>query len=271
MHGSFTGAVWLDEWTTLDMAQYVLLNALTYNSMQFIVSGDANQMGACFSSFRGIPIDMDQIGQSQFFHDLCGGTRCILTECKRSDKDLFDWYTSISEGGSRFEMDVKEQVKQAKRDFPHKDHARWHLCISHAKRKAINRRAMLRLTPADAVFYPRVAAPGMTSEPQDLWLWPGTQVYACTRSVTKGLRNGMLYTVEAVGDTTVLEGGISLSREEVSKYLRPSFAQTYQSSQGLTLEGRVQLCESGHKHFTSRMLLMGLSRARGAELVQVCD
>ena len=96
-------------------------------------------------------------------------------------------------------------------------------------------------------------------------------MFACTRSVTKGLRNGILYTVEQVGDTTVLEGGISLTKEEVSKYLRPSWAQTYASSQGLTLEGRVQLCDSGHKHFTSRMLLMGLSRARGNALVQVCD
>ena len=271
MHGSFTGAVWLDEWSTLDMQQYCLLNALTYNSTQFIVSGDQNQMGACFSSFRGVPIDADQIGQSQFFFDLCGGTRCILTECMRSDKALFDWYTSLSEGGSRFELDIKEQVKQAKRHFPRRDHARWHLCISHAKRKAINRREMLRLKPVDAVFYPRVACPGMTSESQDLWIWPGCQLFACTRSVTRMLRNGMLYTILEVGDTTILEGGISLTKEEVSKYLRPSWAQTYHSSQGLTLEGRVQLCDGGHKHFTSRMLLMGLSRARGAELVQVCD
>ena len=96
-----------------------------------------------------------------------------------------------------------------------------------------------------------------------------SQVYACTRSVTKGLRNGMLYAVESVGDSTVLEGGIGLSKEEVSKYLRPSFAQTYHSSQGLTLEGRVQLCDSTHQHFTTRMLLMGMSRGRSADLVQV--
>ena len=72
----------------------------------------------------------------------------------------------------------------------------------------------------------------------------------------------MLYAVEVVGDATTLEGGISLSKEEVSKYLRPSFAQTYHSSQGLTLEGKVKL---------SCSRLMGLNRARGAELVQVCD
>ena len=48
VHGWFTGAVWLDESSTLDMQQYVLLNTLTYNATQFIVSGDANQMSACF-------------------------------------------------------------------------------------------------------------------------------------------------------------------------------------------------------------------------------
>ena len=89
--------------------------------------------------------------------------------------------------------------------------------------------------------------------------------------MTKGLRNGMLYTVVSVGGKTELEGGIALTKEEVSKYLRPSFAQTHHSSQGLTLNGRVQLCDSMNKHFSSRMLLMGLSRARAADLVQVVD
>jgi hypothetical protein len=110
----------------------------------------------------------------------------------------------------------------------------------------------------------------MTCASQDMWVWPGMQLFACVRSVTKGLRNGLLYSVEAVGETLTV-GGATLSLEEASKWLRPSFAQTYASSQGLTLEGRVQLCDSGHKNFTTRMLLMGLSRARGSDLVQVCD
>ena len=104
-------------------------------SAKFIISGDGAQMGACFSTFRGVPVDADQIGQSQFFFDLRGGTRCILTECKRSDKALFDWYTSISEGGSRYELELKDKVKQARRDFRWRGQARWHLCISHAKRR----------------------------------------------------------------------------------------------------------------------------------------
>jgi hypothetical protein len=104
-----------------------------------------------------------------------------------------------------------------------------------------------------------------------MWVWKGFEAFACLRSVTKGLRNGMLYTVEDVQENSLKVGGATLTLEEASKYLRPSFAQTYASSQGLTLEGRVQLCDSGHRMFTSRMLLMGLSRARSFDLVQVCD
>ena len=78
----------------------------------------------------------------------------------------------------------------------------------------------------------------------------------------------MLYTVDAVGETTLV-GGIPLDKEQASRWLRPSFAQTYHSSQGLTLEGRVELCDTSSPRFTSRMLLMGLSRSTAANIVQL--
>ena len=74
-----------------------------------------------------------------------------------------------------------------------------------------------------------------------------------------------------MGETTRLSGDITLDKEQASRWLRPSFAQTYHSSQGLTLEGRVELCDVTSPRFTSRMLLMGLSRARGADLVQLAN
>ena len=268
--GGFNGGcVWLDEYTTLDAQQFCYLNVLRYGSTQFLVSGDPNQMGAPFSTYRGVPVDVDQIRQSEFFFHLCGGTRCVLTTCMRSDAALYDWYTSLSEGGARAHLDVAQQVREARAAFPVGGTARWNLVVSHQRRKQVNRREMLRLKPADAEFYPIVSAPGMTSEPQDMWLWPGAQVYACCRSVQRGLRNGMLYTVEAVGETTRLVGDITLSKEQTSRWLRPSFAQTFHSSQGLTLYGRVELCDTSSPRFTSRMLLMGLSRSTAATCVQV--
>ena len=118
---------------------------------------------------------------------------------------------------------------------------------------------------------PRVLTTGQTNAPQDMWIRPGMELFACVRSVTRGLRNGMLYTLESVQEKSLIIGGATLTFEEASMWLRPSFGQTYASSQGLTLEGPVQLCDSGHRNFTSRMLLMGMSRARSYDLVQVCD
>ena len=86
MHGSFSGAVWLDEWTALDMTQCTLLNALTYNGTRFIISGDRNQMGACFSTFRGVPSDADQIGQSLFFFIFAGAHDVSLQSAKEAVK-----------------------------------------------------------------------------------------------------------------------------------------------------------------------------------------
>ena len=73
---------------------------------------------------------------------------------------------------------------------------------------------MLRFKPADSVFYPRVDAPGMTSEPQDMFLWPNIQVCACTRSLTNSLRYITIYSIVSVGEDTVLDGDF-LTKEEV--------------------------------------------------------
>ena len=135
IHGSgfHGGCIWLDEYTTLDCQQFCYLNVLRYGSTQFLVSGDPNQLGAPFSTFRGVPVDADQIRQSEFFFHLCGGTRCLLTTCMRSDAELYDWYTSLSEEGSRAHMDVAHQVKEARAAFPVRGPARWHLTVSASR------------------------------------------------------------------------------------------------------------------------------------------
>ena len=129
---------------------------------------------------------------------------------------------------------------------------------------------MLKHKPENAVLYPKVCDTGMTCETQDLWLWVGCQVYACCRSVVKGLRNGALYTVQTVGDVTTLEdNGHSFSASEVSKYFRCSYAQTYASSQGATLDGIVELLDVDSPHFTTKALFMAMSRARDVHLLQI--
>ena len=59
INGSFAGGgIWLDEHTVLDVQQYTLLNAMYFGeNTQLIKSDNHAQMGACFPTFRGVPIE----------------------------------------------------------------------------------------------------------------------------------------------------------------------------------------------------------------------
>ena len=49
-----------------------------------------------------------------------GGARLTLTESKRSDQVLFDWYSSLAVGGSRYGLPWEEVLAQARAAFPAK-------------------------------------------------------------------------------------------------------------------------------------------------------
>ena len=44
-----------------------------------------------------------------------------------------------------------------------------------------------------------------------MWVWPGLDLLGCVALEKNGIRNGVAYTIEALGEDTVkLEGGIEL-------------------------------------------------------------
>ena len=103
--------------------------------------------------------------------------------------------------------------------------------------------------------------------------------------VSKVVKNGMFYKVKAIHDLVAkqgsgfnfeaennpenveFEGGIKLPLKFVARNMRLVHALTIQSSQGRTLPGRVEIIS--HKRFTRKHLMICLSRAEKACLVQV--
>ena len=78
-----------------------------------------------------------------------------------------------------------------------------------------------------------------------------------------------LLSVEAADeDKVVLDTGLVLSHQHCSTSLRLAHALTFASSQGLTLQGRVQL-ETRSRHLTTRHLYVGISWATRHDLVEV--
>ena len=81
-----------------------------------------------------------------------------LLECRRSDAELFDFYSSLIAGGSRFELVVA--VREAKELLTYDGPAEHNLVISHQKRIKLNRELNQQLAPMGAI---RLEVSGMAS------------------------------------------------------------------------------------------------------------
>jgi hypothetical protein len=196
-----------------------------------------------------------------------------LTTCRRSDVELFAFYSSIIAGGSRYELTLPELVRQAKATFTSGSSARFNLVISHQRRLRINRELNQQEAPPGAV---RLEVTGKASQgngAQTMLLWPGLQLIGSVSAEKKGVRNGCLYTVAAVGDGKVSLAGLEavFTYEQVKLWLRLSYAQTYASCQGTEFDGTLVLWDVAHRFFTKRHLFVGLSRAKFAAAVGVKD
>lgn len=274
LHGACNAdVIWIDEISQIDAALWAQLNKLTYTKVRWLLSGDFAQFPALFSSFRGCPVPEDAFERSNLLHRLCDGNCVTLTECRRSDAELFEWYSSLIPGGARFVTPLPEVLAEARARFAFAGRARHNLVIAHRRRVQLNRELNRHFAPESGTVFLRVEPQrGQLNAAQSMWLWPGIELLGCCQAEKKGIRNGVLYTVESIDqeqEQVCLAGGLELSFQQVKAWLRLSFAQTYASCQGSEFEGTLRLHDTAHLHFTRRHLFVGLSRARAAELVSV--
>ena len=102
---------------------------------------------------------------------------------------------------------------------------------------------------------------------QSFWVWPGQKLIGTAGSRT--IRNGCLYTVEAVDPDAIAlvgEGKVTFAQ---TGCLRLAHAQTYASCQGTEFPGSLALWDCDSKHFTMRHLFVALSRATVAGNIAV--
>jgi hypothetical protein len=107
-----------------------------------------------------------------FFRQLCGSTRLRLTECRRSDARLFDFYSRIPDSP----LSVPGLVQLARRAFPVIDGvATVNLVTSHQLRVLLNSGLMEVYKPADQECFWAQPGPSKAEDncPQAMWLWKG--------------------------------------------------------------------------------------------------
>jgi hypothetical protein len=212
----------------------------------------------------------------------------ILTQCRRSDSELFGWYSSLVAEpiGTRHAAPIAENAALARAKFtedravgfiPGTRLSPANLVISHRSRVVLNRLC----NEADVTGHPDAELFSMedfgiepqpgTNNPQDAWFWPGQRVVACSKG--RKLRNGLEYTILELGaKVTVQADGeepVLLKRAEFFRCMRLRYAVTYASAQGLTIRSLLALHDTGHKYFDWRKLYVGLSRATAVDKVIV--
>ena len=179
---------------------------------------------------------------------------------------IFDFLTWMRVDEPR-EQSLAEALQAARERFPRQGEPDVSLVISHAHRIRINARDNRRLAPAGAVTIEYSGTgPTTTNMPQTMRVWPGLKLIGAGGRVTKGI---YVHVAEVGPEKIVLDGGDSFTHAALLKHTRLCHAITYASCQGLTLEGRVFLCDTESPHFTLRHLYVGTSRATSSELLSV--
>jgi hypothetical protein len=287
-----TGAntIWVDEVSMLDIVLLQDLNHASFREdppIQWILSGDFNQYQPFFNTFLGQPVRA-AFSDSALHHSLSSGRRLVLTECRRSDSELFDWYASLVAEplGSRHRTPLCETVAQARARFTPDRAVGFiqgtllapaNLVIAHKSRELLNRLC----NEAEAPRHPdaeRFTLEEFGAEPhpgvnnlQDAWFWAGMRVVACSKG--RKLRNGLEYTIVDLGPKVTVQADgeepVLLKRAEFFRCMRLRYAVTYASAQGLTIRTLLALHDTGHQFFAWRKLYVGLSRATGADHVVV--
>ena len=172
--------IWVDEISQLDIELITALNRLTYTNVKFLISGDFNQFSPLGNSFRGAPIADDAFEHSNLLHRMAGGNRLTLTECRRSNPELFNFYTRLIPGGDLYNPPLGVAVNLARQQFKYEGVCDLNLTLSHRKRIAINRRVNLHKKPSDSVFMPCPKLERLSQNaPQEMWLWKGLELLGC--------------------------------------------------------------------------------------------
>jgi hypothetical protein len=184
--------------------------------------------------------------------------RLTLTQCMRSDVQLFSFYASLIPGGSRFSQPLVDVLAEARATFCRPGPAQHNLCISHRKRHQLNKEANERLRLAHPAVYVK-GDPGM-------WIWPGLVLFGSSGG--RRTRNGLAYEVESVGEDSLVAGGVKLPFANLAATMRLPWAQTLASCQGTEFQSTLAIHDTDNPHFTRRHLFVALSRAK--EACNVC-
>ena len=279
--GKLPDVILIDEISLLGLNLWTAVATMYLTKkVQIILAGDLFQLDPPKNTWCGSPVVRHALKKSDLLFQLAGGNHCFFYQNLRSDETIFKFAMSLRD----MQAVLSERLAAAKELFPPQlgstDTA---LTLSHFKREMYNCEINLKKKPEDAIY---LELPGIKTrddcQPQAMWIWPGMNVIGHTKPCC----NSQLYTVDSITDSKVVlntiesakangevptSGQVFVNRIMAPNIFRMAFAMTYMKSQGITLKGRVALCDVHHEHFTIEHLNLGVTRATHSSLVEIRD
>ena len=265
LNGAVSAQVlWIDEVFQTECSLMTQLAKLPHR-VAWIMSGDPEQFGPVHDSWRGCHVKPGAFQNSTFFGGKCGGYRLRLTACRRSDTQLFEYYSSLIRGGSRFQLDLREVLADARQRFVFDGPARHNVCVSHRHRKKLNAQLGNHFKPAGARYLK-----GSSPHEESTWVYPGAPLIGCSSGQRSKIQNNVTYEVAALTEGGVaLVGGARLTDAQVLSWTRPAWARTIASIQGTEFDEELRIWDTRNPHFTMKHLYVCLSRAKDCSKLHV--
>ena len=256
---------------------------------KFVFFGDFQGQFDAFADRWRYPAE--NIESSPLLHEFCAGLKLEISEYRRGkDQALFDFFFSMYGY-----TDVAKMVTESRRRYPAACDPMQNplvLCVSHVKRREVNRIQNARVAPAGATlleYDDSVPVKGTTMQPQSMRVWEGIELIGCPRGSGQklGIVQGVMYHVTTVSEDTLtvvmqteyrrdpelVQAGeeATLPLAEVCTQLRPAHALCYYTAQGRSISRPMVLLDTSHQHFSVRALIVGLSRATHGDLLHIGD
>jgi hypothetical protein len=284
------------EASMISMSLWGLIAQLKFTGNIVVVLGDFD------GQFGPIGEDnSDDLPFSPFMQDLVNNFTVRMSKYRRGDDyEHFKFTTSIyPEKLAERNETLQNALMAARMRYP----TRGVLCVgtnlvvTNRTRVRINREVNDWLAPTNNVLVKasEYAKRQDANRPQDMRIWDGIVLMA-------RVKGGMLKIKHAGGDWVTLQNGrryqvvaiavtedcatefemacvndkdekvsetFMMSEEDLARTMRLTHAFTYYSSQARTIRGELRLCDTDHRHFTLRTLIVGLGRAPRGDIVQV--
>jgi 5-methylcytosine-specific restriction endonuclease McrA/ABC-type dipeptide/oligopeptide/nickel transport system ATPase subunit len=219
-------------------------------SLNFIIGGDIRQ----------IPPPCDRVTfeykDALVFHELCGSNRVEMTECRRSDKELFNLSFDVDH------IDLS--------NFGNKIY-NLSIAFTNKKRIEINNEYMKRYA-AVAKWTLEVQKLSWDKNSQDMQLYEGLPLIARINARNYNIANNETFKIVGKTDNDHIkvsdgESYKTIPLNDIPKYFHPAYCLTVHRSQGSTFNQNFTIFEWAK--MTTRLRYTALTRATKKEFVNI--